>query len=198
MKVNPMKHCFALPIVLIFLSLPAVVEATDCREWSNFSTNEEYLEPISFTPAALVSELNKSSYSNGLQISISENGSELWMDITRFPGDAAVVTATAAIMKVGRLVNHDFDILVLSDGESAIFQIVEPVAREIGCQFIWGREGGQNPIHLMRILMRNLQHYETGSFVSDGFTGHLLGDTTLAMDINNQILIPDWAMSALD
>lgn len=141
--------------------------------------------------------MNTSQFSSGLEITAELRARELWLDVTLFPGDAPVVTATAAIMKTGRLVDADYDLLVLSDDGTPVFSIAESVTRELGCQFIWGREGGENPIHLMRILMKNLMRYETGQPVTTGFTGHLLGDTNLALSINNEVLAPEWAMSAV-
>lgn len=91
----------------------------------------------------------------------------------------------------------DFDALVLVDNGTPIFLVDEGIAREVGCQFIWGREGGENPIHLLRILMKNLKRYDTGQPVTTGFTGHLLGDTTLAMRVNNEVLAQEWAISAV-
>lgn len=192
-----MSNFKALAVVISAIFSPTLVYATDCSAWSRFSSTEEYLSPLSLKPNDLAVALNTSEYSSGLEVSIMQRGTELWLDITRFPGDAPVVTGTAAIMKVGRLLDADFEKIVLADNDTPLFFIEEPVLREIGCQFIWGREGGENPIHLMRILMKNLIRYETGQPVTTGFTGHLLGDTTLAMRINNEVLAPEWAMSAV-
>lgn len=179
------------------LIAPTAAFATDCTAWPRFAASEDYLKPLSLSPSEVAEALNASQYSSGLEVTTELRGRELWLDITLFPGDAPVVTGTAAIMKVGRLVDADFDQLVLSDDGTPIFSISEPVARELGCQFIWGREGGENPIHLMRILMKNLMRYETGQPLTTGFTGSLLGDTNLALSINNEVLAPEWALSAV-
>lgn len=191
-----MKNIFPF-VVLAALIAPAATFATDCTAWSRFAASEAYLKPLSLSPSEVAKALNASQYSSGLEVTTELRGRELWLDITLFPGDTPVVTGTAAIMKVGRLVDADFDLLVLSDEGTPIFSISEPVARELGCQFIWGRGGGENPIHLMRILMKKLMRYETGQPVTTGFTGHLLGDTNLALSVNNEVLAPEWAMSAV-
>ncbi len=45
----------------------------------------------------------------------------------------------------------------------------------------WGREGGQNPIALMRDLYKSMRHYETDQLITTHFKGLLLGDTDLAL-----------------
>ncbi|WP_288929228.1 hypothetical protein [uncultured Maritimibacter sp.] len=183
--------------IISVLIAPTAAFATDCTAWRSFVASEDYLKPLSLSPSEVAVVLNASEYSSGLEVSTELRGQELWLDITLFPGDAPAVAGTAAIMKVGRLVDADFDALVLSDDGTPIFSISEPVSRELGCQFIWGREGGENPIHLMRILMKNLMRYETGKPVATGFTGSLLGDTNLALQINNEVLVPEWAFSSI-
>lgn len=180
------------------LILPFQASATDCSAWPRFSTTEDYLRPNS-QPAAEVDDfLNTSEFSSGLVLEAQLHGDELWVDILKFPGHSSAAIGMAAIMKIGRLVDADFEKLVLADNGNPAFFIYEPVAREIGCQFIWGREGGQNPIYLMRILAMNLHRYETNALVATGFTGSLLGDTKLALSINTEILLPDWALSAVN
>ena len=100
-------------------------------------------------------------------------------------------------MQAGRLADERFQRLVLAEAETGIFVIEEPALRAIGCRFIWGREGGENPIALIRDLFRNLVWYESGRPLSVRFSGSLLGDTSLAMSLNNELLIPKWVMSAV-
>ncbi|WP_139194602.1 hypothetical protein [Roseovarius tolerans] len=195
---NILNTVGSLALLSTVLLAPNALYATDCSAWSQFNSTQDYLESRSIDPLEVDDALNASQFSRGLEITTELRDRELWIDILSFPGDAPVVTGTAAIMKVGRLAGGEFDALVLVDNGTPIFLVDEPIAREVGCQFIWGREGGENPIHLLRILMKNLKRYDTRQPVTTGFTGHLLGDTTLAMRINNEVLAQEWAFSALE
>jgi hypothetical protein len=144
-------------------------------------------------PAGNIGEhLNASVWSEGVMFQSDLKGRDLWLDITHFPGTPTAAKAPAAIIQVGRLADDGFDRLVLAQGDQGLFVIERGALRDIGCQFIWGREGGQNPIALMRDLYRQMSLYDSGMPLGRGFTGSLLGDTSLALRINNEVLLPAW------
>lgn len=184
-------------ILALFLSLPELAKATDCNNWVRFSTNAEYLKPISVPAKKIGAHLTESIWSEGIRFDSELKGRELWLDVTYFPGNTTAAGAARAIMQVGRLADESFDQLILSEEDIGLFAISEGKLRDIGCRFIWGREGGENPIALMRDLFSALEHYGTGMPLSADFTGSLLGDTSLALDLNNKILVPGWVMSAV-
>lgn len=187
-----------LVLGLVLSLLSGAVEATDCSRWKRFAASEPYLRPLSVPAADIGAHLTASVYSEGIEFVSTLRGTELWLDITRFPGATSAAGAPRAILHVGRLADEAFDTLVLADGQEGKFTITEPELRRLGCRFIWGREGGENPIALLREMYQVMRHYETGHLLSRRFTGHLLGDTSLAMDLNNTLLIPQWALSAVD
>ena len=189
------KHIFAL-IAFVFACSP--VWATDCSQWKMFATTAKYLEPLSVPASKLQNHLNASSWSDGVIVDVAMNERELWMDIVYFPGETQAAAAVRIAFQVGRLTDEDFDKFVMAEDGRGVFSIDEPALREIGCQFIWGKEGGQNPIALMRHFFKELKRYETGAPVFSGFTGSLLGDTTLALDVHNSFFVPEWVMSSVE
>ncbi|MEY8802147.1 hypothetical protein AB9K35_17860 [Leisingera sp. XS_AS12] len=172
--------------------------ATGCDAWPQFASSAPYLEPLSVPAKDIGGHLNGWEWSDGMQFASRLHGSELWLDITQFPGNATAAAASRSVMQLGRIADEDFATLVLAEGDAGLFSISEPELRAIGCQFIWGKEGGQNPIALMRDLYKALRHYESGAPLSTGFNGSLLGDTNLALQLNNKIVLPQWAMSAVN
>ena len=79
-----------------------------------------------------------------------------------------------------------------------IFSISQSQIRYIGCRFIWDREGGENPIALIREFYKALSWYPGGRPISTNWTGSLIGDTSLAVSLGNEVVMPQWAISALD
>jgi len=172
-------------------------EATSCSSWPQFSSTEGYLEPLSVPAGKIGDHLSASPHMDELKFTSELRDTELWLDIVDLPGEATAAAVPRAIMMTGRLTDDSFDTLVLMDQGQGIFALSEPDLRAIGCQFIWGREGGQNPIALMRDLYRSMTDYPTGLPLSTAFNGSLMGDTMLAVRLNNEQLVPKWALSAL-
>ncbi|SLN51925.1 hypothetical protein AQS8620_02250 [Aquimixticola soesokkakensis] len=181
--------------VLFLAGAPAL--ATDCSAWPRFSASEPALAPLSVKAGNIGPHLSDSPHSDGVKLSSKLKGRDLWIDITAFPGTTSAVVAPRMVMQLGRLADESFDRVVLADDSEGLFTLTEPEVRMIGCQFIWGREGGQNPIALMREMYRAMRHYGSGAPITTAFTGRLLGDTSLAMQINNEIVLPKWVISAV-
>jgi hypothetical protein len=134
-----------LAVITTVLTITAsTASATDCSKWSRFSTNREYLEPLSVDSAEVGSFFSSYEHAGGVQLSSELRGDELWLDITEFPGNTTAAAAPRIVMQVGRLVKDDFKVLVLAEDQTGLFAIPEPELRRIGCQFIWGIEGGEN------------------------------------------------------
>lgn len=188
------KFCTAV----MALGIASGAGATTCEEWSYFSSKEDFLEPLSVSSKKIGKHLTASEYSDGIVFSSKRRGKEVWLDIEKFPGTTSAIAGTRAIMMAGRLMDESFERLVLEDDGKPVFAISEPDLRAVGCQFIWAREGGQNPIALMRELYRAMVWYEDGRPLSAQWNGSLMGDTSLAAQLSTQVLMPEWAMSAVE
>lgn len=188
---------FIFRAIIAFTLLASPALATDCSAWSRFSSTEEYLEPLSI-PAAQIGEfLTKSPHSQGIVFSSKRHGEEIWLDIVSYPGDTTAAGASRALMQTGRLAGDDFETLVLTDNGQPLFAFSEPDLRNVGCRFIWAREGGENPIALMRELFKSMKDYNSMRPISNAFNGSLMGDSMTAMSLNNDVLVPKWVMSAV-
>jgi hypothetical protein len=195
-------HCFkrfngfllSLPLISA-LSAPAL--ATDCSAWPQFSASERELAPLSLGLDEMQNKINAGSSAEGMIFEFTKKGSEVWMDVTYVPDNATVLAGMRSAWQAFRLLSDDFDSFVFADNGVGLYKLSEPVAREIGCQFIWGREGGQNPIHLMRVFYQNLANYADGMPAVTGFNGSLLGDTNRAITFNNEVFVQKWLISAV-
>lgn len=188
---------FIASTFLATLMIAGPAGATDCSGWSIGRSTEDYLEPLSVPPRHIGAYLSASRFSDGVKFKSWMKGDELWLDITEYPGSTTAAAGPRAVMQVGRLAGPGFTRLVLADRGQGVFVFDEPDIRAIGCQFIWGREGGQNPIALLRMMYRSMKYYQSGQPVSTSFTGALLPDTSLALNIGSKVFMPGWALSAL-
>ena len=187
------KKFLEMTLLCVSCGFPSVSFA-DCSAWSRFSSTEEYLEPLSVEAGKIGSHLSASEFSQGVEMRSEIRGDELWLDVEKYPGTTSAAIAPSLIMRVGRLADDSFQSLVLAHEGKGLFKIERDDLRKIGCRFIWGREGGENPIALMRELYQGLTYYETGAPLSRSFTGSLLGDTGLTMRLNNEVVLPAWIL----
>lgn len=171
--------------------------ATDCSAWPQFKTTEPALAPLSVTMTDLQNVLNAGVAAEGMIFEFKSVGRDIWIDVTYAPAESATLAGLRNAFMAFRLISDDFEHFVFSENGAGLFKIGEPFAREIGCQFIWGREGGQNPIYLLRLFYRNLRDFESGALAVDGFNGSLLGDTSRALQFNNEVFVPKWLFSAI-
>ncbi len=102
------------------------------------------------------------------------------------------------VFMIGRLSDESYDRLVLMDEGEPLFYISEPDLRSVGCRFIWRRQGGENPIALMRDFYSNLYFFGTDQPVVRGLNGSLLGDTQRILQANNEVVLPSWIVSAIE
>ena len=192
---NVVRSAFCSLFVFSGTSNPAL--ATDCSAWAQFSSKDPALQPQSVSVSDIQNYINGLATSEGVVFDIEQKDTELWIDIVYVPDNATVISGLRAVMQIGRLVSGDFEKVVLSDDGKGIYQLPEPKVREIGCQFIWGAEGGQNPIYLIRVFFENLELYPDAQRAVSGFTGHLMGDTNVAMEYHNNQFATQWLLSAL-
>jgi hypothetical protein len=186
-------------LLAALICLPATQGmATDCSSWGRFSTTSADLEPLSIAAAKIGPHLSEINTSDHVRMSSQLKGGELWLDVDELAGTTSLVAFPRMIFQTGRLADESFDLLVLADGDRGLFSLKETELRAMGCQFIWGREGGQNPIALMRDLYKSMRHYETDQLISTHFNGSLLGDTNLALRLNNEVVLPAWIKSAIN
>ena len=188
----------ALYALAVFLGTSVPASSTDCSAWPEFSSVDPALQPQSVAVSDIQNYINGLVTSEGVVFDIENQDNELWIDIVYVPDNATVISGLCAVMQLGRLVSGDFEKIVLSDEGKGIYQLPEPKLREIGCQFIWGAEGGQNPIYLIRVFFENLEMYPDAKKAVSGFSGHLMGDTNLAMEYHNNQFAKQWILSALE
>lgn len=192
-----LRHLVFCATALTITVLAGPAAARDCSEWPRFSSSQAYLQPLSVPASEIGDHLTASKWSDGIQVTSQRQGKDIWLDITHFPGTTTAAAGPRIIMMAGRLADESFSNLVLSDHGNGIFLISEPDIRSIGCRFIWGVEGGENPIALLREMYAKMVWFETHQPLSTRWNGSLLGDTMTATSINNDIVIPKWVMSAV-
>lgn len=171
--------------------------ATDCSHWQIGRSADRTLPPLSVPAAQIGRALSARDMNDGVQFKSWMKGGDLWLDITRYPGEVTAAVGPRSVMQAGRLAGPGFRRLVLADQGRGVFSIDEPNLRAIGCQFVWNQQGGQNPIALMRMLFQSMRYYESGQPLSNGFNGSLMGDTSLALGLSTKVFMPGWAMSAV-
>ena len=182
----------------IVFSSTVSVYATDCSKWSQFSSSASYLMPLSVPQNKIQDHLNRLETSEGVIFDIEIKDGEVWIDVVYVPGNSTAITPLRAFLQLGRLMQGEFTNVVFADDGKRIYQIPESMARELGCQFIWGQEGGQNPIYLIRLFFENLGTFGTNERAVSGFNGSLLGDTTRAMEYHADVFLPRWVLTALE
>lgn len=194
----PAKTYFLAFASICALAPTAPAHATDCSAWTQFQASDAYLAPQSIDLSRLQDQLNAGDEAEGMIFEFKQVDGDVWMDVGYVPGEASALAGLRTAFMTFRLLSDDFDDFIFADGKTGLFKISEPKAREIGCQFIWGREGGQNPIYLMRVFYENLLNYDDGQPVVVGFNGSLMGDTNLAMTFNNEVFVQKWLLTALE
>lgn len=182
-------------LAALLLGSAQTVGATDCSAWPIGSSPEAYMAPLSVPADRIGARLTE--ISDGVQVTSELKGDELWIDITEYPGDLTAAAAPRIVLQTGRLAGPGFSRLVLADGGQGVFSLSEAEARMLGCQFQWGVRGGENPIHLLREMYKAMRFYETGQLISTNFTGSLMGDTSLALNLNNEVFLPRWVLSSV-
>lgn len=180
------------------LIAPSSLFATDCSQWPNFGSRDDFLEPLSVPAKDLDDHLNGSADLEGIKIKTELAGRDLQLDVLYYPGTVSAAAALRVVFIIGRLSDESYDRLVLTDENRSLFYISEPDLRSVGCRFIWRSQVGENPIALMRDFYSDLRYFETDRLVVQGLTGSLIGDTQLVLQTNNEIVIPAWILSAVD
>ncbi|MFF2320221.1 hypothetical protein ACFVTJ_04125 [Agrobacterium sp. NPDC058088] len=180
-----------------FLSVaPAMAADNSCGEKYWQGTGPEHT--IDQIPVSgLQRFLDTSPAIDGIKFHVSMKGKEVWLDIVQYPPEVSVIASLRSLLVIGRVVQPGYDKLVLADGDKGLFQVSYQDIHAIGCQFVWGAEGGQNPIHLLRELADSLTYYADGSRVAPPFTGSLMGDTSAMLGTMNKIVYPEWLLKTV-
>jgi hypothetical protein len=187
-----------VPALLALLLDPSASQATDCSRWSRFESSEAYRQPLSVSASDIDDHLNGSVDLEGVDIAAELAGRDLQLDVLHYPGGVTAAAALRFVFMIGRLSDESYDRLVLMDEGEPLFYISEPDLRSVGCRFIWRRQGGENPIALMRDFYSNLYFFGTDQPVVRGLNGSLLGDTQRILQANNEVVLPSWIVSAIE
>lgn len=157
------------------------------------------LAPANSTPNnQLQSFVNdRAQWSDGVKIKVVDRGSELWLDVTEFPGSTLAVAGLRIVWLVARISSGSQKAIVFVDGDSPIFMIDSVTLKDQGCRFVIGGQGGENPIALIREFFDALRYYDNAARVSPFYNGSLLGDTSTAMGVHNDVFLPKWILSAV-
>lgn len=184
-------------IAILAISTSAAVAAENsCGEKYWPGTGPEHaVDQVSVS--GIQSFLDTSPAVDGIKFDVTIKGKEVWLDIVQYPPQVSVIASLRSLLVLGRVVKPGYDKLVLADGDKGLFQVNYQDIHAIGCQFVWGSEGGQNPIHLLRELADSLTYYADGSRVAPPFTGSLMGDTSAMLGTMNKIVYPEWLLKTV-
>lgn len=174
-----------------------VSRAADCTAWRAAST--AFGDPRSaLVPAGEVGRAMSAAASlKGLAFTSELRGRELWLDVTRFPATGRLTEVAHALLIVANLTDDSFNLLVLADEGRGLFAISEPDLRAAGCLFLHAAPGAANPLQLLHDLARGLGDYRSGAPLATGFGGGLRNDTELALSVVGDVILPQWALSAM-
>lgn len=162
-----------------------------------FAAKNETAPPTSTAPADIAAFVAAAPWAEGVRVSVEERGTELWVDVTDFPGNITAAAAPRTAWLIGRIMDTSAATVVFADADEALFQIAAPVLKDIGCRFVVGEQARENPVALMREFYDAMMRYGSGQRIAGRFTGSLLGDTTTAMTANNEVFVPEWVLSAV-
>lgn len=183
-------------ISLAYFSSASIALAAECPG-QMFSATIEKTEPTSVGVREIPAFLAAASWSDGVKLSASQEGEEVWLDVIEFPGTTSVAAAPRIVWLIGRVINTDAKTVVFADKGKALFSIDMITLKDIGCRFVVGEDTGENPIALMREFYDSVVYYGSNRRIAPAYTGSLLGDTGSAMTANNEVFVPKWIMSAV-
>ena len=162
-----------------------------------FSGKNDLTKPSSVMVSSIPEFVESASWSDGIRVTASEQGDDVLLDVVEFPGTTSVAAAARVVWLIGRVMDTDAKKVVFVDEDEPLFAIDAAVLKNIGCRFVIGEEAGENPIALMREFYDAVVHSASGKRIAPVFTGSLLGDTSAAMVVNNEVFVPGWVMSAV-
>jgi hypothetical protein len=140
--------------------LPLAAACTSVEACDGYVTRHStaaHLQPKAISADLLADALNSTSYSTGIRFASSRDGSKILLDITHFPTEAPEMGTIRALMQIGRLVDDDFEDLVLVDEATPLFLVSRAELRKVGCRFNWPNNTGEDPIMLMREMVSSLR-----------------------------------------
>lgn len=178
------------------LALIAASPAASCGQGAFAPSTEAHLEPMSVPASEIGAWLTASPYSSGIRFTSEMRGRDLWLDVTDFPERAPEIGSVRALMQLGRVVDTDFDRLVLADGQEAFFAIAEEDLRSVGCQFVWPINTGSDPIQLMSSIVEALRDEEGGRVLEGLSSAGTVATTVQAMAVVKDRFNPAWIASA--
>lgn len=155
----------------------------------------DHLEAGSVSNNDLDDHLNTTQYSHGIQSNIEQRGSDLRIEIISFPGETQLAAGLFLILQAARLAQDNFERVVLVEQGQEKFSFDGKVARENGCQALWGVSTAGSPMPLFVDIMGAAIDADGNALVSS-YTGLWLSDMNIALEAFNGKIAPAWIYSA--
>lgn len=193
-----MSRLAALALLAIAFCVAAGASRADACAARRLPMSAFALPGPAFVPAGEVGPALAAASSLGDLAFASElRGRELWLDVTRFPATARLTEVAQALLGVAHLADDTFDLLVLADDGQGLFAITEPDLRAAGCRYLGAAPGVASPLYLLHDLARGFGDYRTGEPLAPGFGAGFRDDTELALSVVGDVILPQWALSAM-
>lgn len=189
-----LSRCLGFALVLAF---PTSLFANPCEKTKYVRSSAAHLAAGSIPNDELGRHLNASNYTHGIQFDIQQVGADLRVDIIHFPQQTQLAAGLFALLQVSRLAANDFDRLVLVDDDKELFAFVGTVARENGCQTLWGVNVEGSPMPLLVGIMSAAKDLENDALLVQ-YSGRWLEDMNIAVGTFNEVIAPKWLFSAAD
>lgn len=187
-----LSRSLGLALVLAF---PTSLLANPCEKTKFIGSSAAHLAAGSIPNNELGDHLNASIYTHGIQFDIRQAGEDLQVDIIEFPQETQLAAGLFALLQVSRLAASEFDRLVLVDGDIELFSFAGNVARENGCQTLWGVNVEGSPMPLLVGIMSAAKDLENDALLVQ-YSGRWLADMNTAIGTFNEVIAPKWIYSA--
>ena len=186
------KNFFAIARTSVFTT-PA--HANPCEPYTYQPSFAPHLEAGSVPKNELDEHLNASRFAHSIQFDIEQDGGDLRVDIIGYPAEAQLAAGLFMVLQVARLAQDDFERLVLVEEGKEIFAFDGQIARENGCQAVWGISTAGSPLPLFVDIMGAAKDAE-GNALIPRYTGNWLSDMNIALEAFNEVIAPEWIFSA--
>jgi len=183
--------------VALTFGFTAEAIANPCDGLRYQKSSAAHLEAGSVSNNKLDDHFNATRYSHGIKSDIKQIDGNLRIDIVSFPGDSQLAAGLFFILQVTRLAQDDFERVVLVEQGKEVFSFDGMVARENGCQALWGVSTAGSPLPLFVDIMGSAKDADGNALIST-YTGNWLSDMNLALEAFNSEIAPAWIFNAAE